>query len=188
MLIVVLNFLYRNDVIDPSNKAYGLDYSKKFERARYDRDNIRSLANTAHVRADSLNMIEVLENWKRKQGSSKPMLYMVSVSGGGTRSASFTLNVLQQLDSISGGKMMKNTFLISGASGGMLGAAYFRALYMERQNGRDIQLSDKQYVDDISRDLLNPTLTSFVARDLASPAQKFKVGNYSYLKDRGLCL
>jgi hypothetical protein len=32
---------------------------------------------------------------------------------------------------------------------------------------------------------LNATLSSFVARDLASPAQKFNVGDYSYIKDRG---
>ncbi|MGO8055844.1 hypothetical protein, partial [Rhizobium leguminosarum] len=32
---------------------------------------------------------------------------------------------------------------------------------------------------------LNPLFSSFVARDLASPAQKFKVGNYQYIKDRG---
>jgi len=28
-------------------------------------------------------------------------------------------------------------------------------------------------------------LTSFVARDIASPAQKFRVGDYEYVKDRG---
>jgi hypothetical protein len=40
-------------------------------------------------------------------------------------------------------------------------------------------------VDDISGDLLNTLFSSFVARDLASPAQKFKVGDDEYIKDRG---
>jgi len=40
-------------------------------------------------------------------------------------------------------------------------------------------------MNDISNDLLNPLFTSFVARDLASPAQRFKVGPYEYIKDRG---
>jgi hypothetical protein len=40
-------------------------------------------------------------------------------------------------------------------------------------------------VDDISKDLLNPLFSSFVARDITSPAQRFKVGKYSYVKDRG---
>jgi hypothetical protein len=48
-----------------------------------------------------------------------------------------------------------------------------------------INLSDSKYIDDISGDLLNPLFSSLVARDLASPAHKFKVGNYSYIKDRG---
>jgi len=41
------------------------------------------------------------------------------------------------------------------------------------------------YLNDISNDLLNPLFTSFVARDLAAPAQRFKVGPYEYIKDRG---
>ena len=39
--------------------------------------------------------------------------------------------------------------------------------------------------DDIAGDLLNPIFTSFFARDLVSPAQKFTVGPYRYVKDRG---
>jgi hypothetical protein len=49
-------------------------------------------------------MLEVLENWKRKQNEAKPMLYMICVSGGGTRSADFTMNIMQRLDSLSGGQ------------------------------------------------------------------------------------
>ena len=49
--------------------------------------------------------------------------HAVSVSGGGTRSATFTFHVLRRADSILGGNLMRRTFLITGASGGMLGAA-----------------------------------------------------------------
>ncbi len=81
---------------------------------------------------------------------------------------------------------MRKTFLITGASGGMLGAAYFRELARRREEGdSSIHLQDPQYVDDISRDLLNTLFSSFVARDMASPAQKFKVGDFEYVKDRG---
>jgi hypothetical protein len=80
---------------------------------------------------------------------------------------------------------MKRTFLITGASGGMLSATYFRELYLQKQKGSDINLRDHKYVDQISGDLLNPMFSSFVARDLIAPAQKFKVGPYSYVKDRG---
>jgi hypothetical protein len=81
---------------------------------------------------------------------------------------------------------MRKTFLISGASGGMLGAAYFRELSRRRDAGDSaIHLQDRRYVDDISGDLLNTLFSSFVARDLASPAQKFEVGDQQYVKDRG---
>jgi hypothetical protein len=92
---------------------------------------------------------------------------------------------LQYLDSITKGSIFKQTFLINGASGGMIGAAYFRELYLRKQKGQNINLQDKQYVTDIAGDLLNPLFTSFFARDLISPAQKFNVGPYKYVKDRG---
>ena len=67
----------------------------------------------------------------------------------------------------------------------MIGAAYFRELYKQRQEGKNIHLQDKKYVDDIAGDLLNPLFTSFFARDLIAPAQKFNIGPYTYVKDRG---
>jgi hypothetical protein len=67
----------------------------------------------------------------------------------------------------------------------MIGATYFRELYLQRLKGKSIHLQDRQYIDDISGDLLNPLFSSFVARDLIAPAQKFKIGNYTYVKDRG---
>src|ERR1051325_4204132 len=95
------------------------------------------------------------------------------------------MKVLQQLDSITQGGVMKKTFLINGASGGMIGATYFRELYYQSLKDRSIKLWDKKYVDDISGDLLNPIFSSLVARDLLAPAQKFHVGEYRYIKDRG---
>src|SRR5258705_8638811 len=74
---------------------------------------------------------------------------------------------------------------MTGASGGMLSTAFFRELYLQKIKGKNINLQSREYVREISGDLLNPIFTSFVARDLISPAQKFKVGPYSYVKDRG---
>jgi hypothetical protein len=183
VLLFVLNLLYRYDVFDPSNKAYGLNYINKEERPKYNREALLEISSPQNVEADISNMIRILENWKRKQPEEKPFIYLINTSGGGNRSANFTMNVLQRLDSLSGGTLMDKTFLITGASGGMLGATYFRELTRHRSSG--INPQEKKYVDDISQDLLNSLFTSFVARDLASPAQKFKVGGYSYIKDRG---
>ncbi len=74
------------------------------------------------------------------------------------------MNVLQRLDSLSGGDLMDKTFLITGASGGMLGASYYRELTIQQNHG--INPNDRKYVEDISQDLLNSIFTSFVARIL----------------------
>ncbi|MEO5684088.1 MAG: patatin-like phospholipase family protein [Chitinophagaceae bacterium] len=185
LLIIILNVLYKYEVIDPTNKAYGLNYAKNIERADYSREGLQALCTPQRMAEDKQQMIEVLENWKKKQKGEKPYLFIVSVSGGGTRSATFTLSILQRLDSLCGGKLMDKTFLITGASGGMLGAAYYRELARERSEGKNLYLYSNKYVEDISKDLLNPTFSSFVARDMAAPAQKFKIGDYYYIKDRG---
>ncbi|MBL0130908.1 MAG: patatin-like phospholipase family protein [Chitinophagaceae bacterium] len=184
-LVLLLNIFYKFDLIDPRNKAYGLNYWNKNERPSYSREGLLALCNKENVEADRQNMIGILNTWKKKQDSDKPLLVLINTSGGGHRSATFTMSVLQQLDSITGGAIMKKTFLINGASGGMIGATYFRELYRQKQKGMNIRLQDKQYVDDIAGDLLNPLFTSFFSRDLISPAQKFSVGPYQYIKDRG---
>ena len=184
-LILILNIFYKVEWIDPRNKAYGLNYSNKNERPVYSRENLVELCSPKNVDADKENMIHILENWKKKQNEEKPLLVIINTSGGGNRSAAFTMNALQKIDSITHGELMKKTFLMVGASGGMLSATYFRELYLQKQKGHNINLRDRKYVDEISGDLLNPMFSSFVARDLIAPAQRFKVGPYAYVKDRG---
>jgi Patatin-like phospholipase len=184
-LVLLLNIFYKADLIDPRNKAYGINYWNKTERPSYTREGLLKLCNKDSVDADRQNMIAILNTWKQKQGTDKPLLLLINTSGGGHRSATFTMSVLQHLDSITRGEIFKQTFLINGASGGMIGAAYFRELFLRRQQGKNIRLQDKQYVDDIAGDLLNPLFTSFFSRDLIAPAQKFTVGSYTYVKDRG---
>ena len=184
-LILILNLFYKIEWIDPRNKAYGLNYSNKDERPIYSRDNIIELCSQKNIDSDRQNMIRILENWKQKQNEEKPLLVLITTSGGGNRSAAFTMNALQKIDSVTHGELLKKTFLITGASGGMLSATFFRELYLQKQKESSINLRDHKYVDQISGDLLNPMFSSFVARDLIAPAQKFKVGAYPYVKDRG---
>lgn len=184
-LILLLNFFYKQDWIDPRNKAYGLNYWNKNERPAYTREGLLALCTPENIAADKENMVNILDAWKKRQDSDKPLLVLINTSGGGHRSATFTMSILQRLDSMTGGAIMKKTFLINGASGGMIGAAYFRELYLRREQGEKIRLQDRKYINDISGDLLNPLFTSFFARDLISPAQKFNVGPYQYIKDRG---
>ncbi len=186
LLFLILNVLYKYEIIDPTNKAYGLNYTNRIDRPVYDRDHLLDMCTPDKVEADKAGMLKILENWKKKQKEEKPLLLIINTSGGGSRSAAFTMNVLQKLDKQNGGHLMNKTFLITGASGGMFGAAYFRELSrMKEYQDSSIRPDDRRYTDAISGDLLNPLFSSFVARDLFSPAQKFKVGDYEYIKDRG---
>ncbi len=185
IFIAILNFLYEINWIDPRNKAYGLNYTNKTEQPEYSPESLRALSHPDSVRKDKENMMGILNRWKEKQDEEKPLLIVMTTSGGGSRSATFTMNVLQRLDSITNGQIMKKTFLITGASGGMIGASYFRELYRRKLSDPSMNLRSPGYVNDIGEDLLNPTFTSFIARDLFAPEQKFKVGPYSYLRDRG---
>ena len=185
VLIIFVNFLYQNEVIDPRNKAYGIDYINKEQRPAYNKESLRALCSNDKIAADSANMIRILNNWKVKQKEEKPVMVFINVSGGGLRSAAFVMNALQKLDSITQGNLMQHTFLISGASGGMLAATYYRELYRQKLTDQKLNISDSRYTDNIAGDLLNPVFTSMIARDIFAPAQKFKAGNFEYVKDRG---
>jgi len=184
ILYFVLNYLYQHNIIDARNKAYGIDY-KSGIRSAYMLDSILQHTSVQDVQADKQAFKNRLVQWKQQQTSEKPILYVVAVSGGGVRSASFTMQVMQALDSISDGNFLKQTVLITGASGGMLGAAYYRELFLQQQLGKPLRANDPQYAQDIANDLLNPLFSSFISRDLVGPARKFTVGNFTYVKDRG---
>ncbi len=185
LLLFILNFLYQKEIIDPRNKAYGLNYINKTERPAYNKQSLKALCSNDKIAADKANMINILNNWKTKQQQEKPVMVFINVSGGGLRSAAFVMNALQKLDSITQGNLMKHTFLISGASGGMLAASYYRELYREKLHQPVFNISDERYTDNIAGDLLNPVFTSMIARDIFAPAQKFSVGEFEYVKDRG---
>lgn len=182
---ILFNYLYEHEYFDPRNKAYGLDYQTKEDRPLYTSEAIRVLSSDANKQADKQLFLQRLNNWKQLQLQKKPILYIINVSGGGTRSATFTMNALQRIDSLMHGRLMQQTILINGASGGMLGAAYYRELYLQKQKDSSINLYNKTYVEDISKDLLNPLFSSFVARDILGPAQKFTTNGMQYTKDRG---
>lgn len=185
LFFIGLNTLYSNGIIDSRNKAYGLNYLNRSERPEYNSQAILQLANDSGINADKKHFLAVLNRWKARQGSEKPVMFLINASGGGLRSAAFTMNALQRLDSIFGGELMRRTMLINGASGGMLGAAYYRELYFEKQKGGNIDLQSSAYSANITKDLLSPLFSSFVTRDIIGPVQKFTFRGYSYAKDRG---
>lgn len=68
---LVANILYQHEIIDPRNKAYGLDYAKGSGRPEYTKESIQQLAAVDSVEKDKAVFIEILNNWKAQQGEEK---------------------------------------------------------------------------------------------------------------------
>jgi len=80
---------------------------------------------------------------------------------------------------------MKHTTLMTGASGGMLGTAYYRSLFLENQNNPEANPNSPEFLENISKDLLNSICFSIVSNDLFLPYAKFDYRGRKYTKDRG---
>ena len=105
--------------------------------------------------------------------------------GGGKRAALWAFSVLQTADSLSGGKLMNHSVLITGASGGLIGASFFRELKLRQLNGENINPHSEFHRKQISTDNLNPMIFSLLANDLFVGFTKFEYAGNFYLKDRG---
>ncbi|MBX5439571.1 MAG: hypothetical protein IRZ29_08530, partial [Thermoflavifilum sp.] len=160
-LLVLLNLLIKLDVIDTRSKAYGLDYRNRQLRPAYQLHTFDSLFSRQRAEYDAALTQHILDRWYRRQAEDKPPLVIINVSGGGSRAATWAMEVLLHADSLSKGELMKHTVLITGASGGMLGAAYFRELYLRQLTSHSVNLYDHQYVNNIARDLLNAILSYY---------------------------
>ncbi len=186
VLAFLINLLTSYDFFHHKNKAYGLDYT--VQPAVYQPGWLKMLCSKDVVDADKQATIAILEKWKSKVGGpngEKPKMLFACVSGGGLKSAAWSTLVLQTADSITGGRFMDHTVLISGASGGMIGSSYYRELVLQKKQGAEIDLYGKDHIYTISQDLLNPISFAIVTNDLFLPWATFEVGGHKYKKDRG---
>jgi hypothetical protein len=182
-LLLIFNYAVKFDFINSRNEAFGLNY--KTEKADYSLQTINNLSPNHVIRNDKQEVLAILNAWKAKQKEEKPKIIFVTVSGGGQRSALWTLNTLQTLDKRLQGKLFANTVLITGASGGLIGASYFREIYLRKLRGENIDLYDKKYLTNISKDNLNPVIFSMVVSNPLIGFQKYEYAGYKYVKDRG---
>ncbi len=189
-LLMLLNFYYQFDFFNNTNKAYGLDYNT--EKAQYDNKNLNTLASQKDTAdADFKAMIETLNKWRLKnlkttlEQNKKPKFVVVCTSGGGVRSSLWTFQSLQQSDSLLGGELLKHIALITGSSGGMIGAAYLRELYWQQQSGLNTNMYSSTYLKDISKDILNSIAFSIATSDWFLSLQTIQYDDVKYSKDRG---
>jgi hypothetical protein len=188
--IIGVHFLVYKGVLQYESHAYGMNYDDA--PAIYNLDSLTNVQQSFTIYEKDVNHHhEILKKWKLKnvdRKSDKPKLVLVCVTGGGARSALWSYKVMQVADSITNGELMKHTQLISGASGGMFGLAYWRELYLRSQTDSTINLNNQEYVARMSMDLLNPITTSLAVNDWFIRFQKFRDGTYIYSKDRGYAL
>jgi len=186
ILFSIIFILPQIDALSEQHQAFGLDYQTT--PVDYTDEQLKDIVHPDTIAQDRLYTIKSLNTWKMRQqkeyGLSLPRAVFVTASGGGLRSAFWTLSILQHMDSICNGRIADDIRLMTGASGGMLGLAYYRELHFRRVMGDSINIQDHQYLDNISRDLLNRVFfKSFT--DMFLPNLKVKYGDQLYDKESG---
>jgi len=81
-------------------------------------------------------------------------------------------------------KFFDHTHLITGASGGMIGAGFYRENKLMEKDSNWV-LNKTDMLNKISKDLLNPLAFSIATTDMFIRLKRFSDGNYEYTKDRG---
>jgi hypothetical protein len=76
--------------------------------------------------------------------------------------------------------------LMTGASGGMVGAAYYREILLRRNIGVLKSKSNQEFKKNIAKDLLNKIAFSASTSDLLMRYKKFKYNNHNYTQERGV--
>ncbi len=180
LCFLLMNYLSKTvDMFKFQTQAYGLSYD---EPALYTDSTIYCMSKDAAARKNDYDdYISYLENWKKQTGEEKPLLVVVNTSGGGSRSASWVFQVLRMCDSMSNFKSSKHIAMMTGASGGTVGASYYRSLLLEQYQTKKVNFHDKKYFEEISQDLLNKLSFAASTNDLFFRYQStFEDSEYSY--------
>lgn len=178
--LVALNFFYKElKWISVESRAIGLNYDG--EKTKYPPPVFYYPDDT--LKKDLANTIGILEKWKAKTKEEKPKLVIIDCSGGGSRSAYWTMQSLLHADSICNGKLLNHTVLYTGASGGMFGASYLREIVYQQQQGKSTA-SNAIHCERMARDLLNPIILSLATNDWFIRFQSVRDGDQVYTADR----
>jgi hypothetical protein len=190
VFVVILNMLTARGFTlgTQESQAFGLRYGA--DQADYSLANIRQINSRENYVKDKLTTLQILDNWRNKFSVERvPKLVIVCASGGGQKAALWVLNVLQTADSITDGKLMEHTVLMSCVSGGALGASYFRELCLRNKLGDEaIDPYDKKHLGKIAHNTLNPIVFSLVTNDMLLDVNKFQYQGMTYRRDRGYAL
>ncbi len=166
------------------NQAFGIDYACE-ERPAYTNHTLDSLFSITQQATDKQVVQNVLDHWLVRQQKEKPKMIILVSSGGGLKSAVWTMQVMNQLAHEIPDTFMRSIALMTGASGGVFGMAYERELWLRQQQGFISDFTKPFYVERMAGDLLNSVAFSIATNDLFYPGLKFTRDSLSYRKDRG---
>ena len=173
------------DLFRFTSYAIGMDYSKD-KLLPY---NLKTIKENHKLYGDSTEshyaIIETLNNWKNKFDDPKPKLIILNTSGGGLRSAFWTYTVLSNCDEILDQKLGEHIQMITGASGGMIGAAFFRELILRKLKGEIKDKNNKRFKDMLGKDLLNKLSFSASTSDLFMRYKQIEYMGKKYTQERG---
>ncbi len=182
VLLLTVNWVVGAGYIDSQYKAFGLNYNT--EPAEYNLKTLSNLVSDQNYSSDIDHGINILENWKKKQTEPKPKMIILSVSGGGQRAALWAFHSLARLDSTLEGQLMNKSVLITGASGGLIGASLYRDLYLKHLT-QTFNEPAKVYYEKLGKDLLNPIIFSIAVGDNLYSLTRFRYEDKLYAQDRG---
>ncbi len=186
-LFLLFNYSYKFDLL-AVDRIYGLNYNGL--KADYSISNFQRMDERYDlVRKDIDKTLGILNKWKIKNTdpaypNKKPKMVFINCTGGGLRSTMWTFFAMQHIDSLVGGNLLKQTQLISGSSGGMVGAAYLRELYLQKQKGEIESFYGDKYLKRISKDMLNPISFKIATSEWFFSMKHFELDGNFYPKDR----
>lgn len=189
IVLVVVGFYLWNkyEPLNGKHMAFGMDYMAT--PAPYNLDNIHRQADPQHVAADYHTGEQMLNNWllryQTKYGkNAKPKLLLIGVTGGGLRSATWTVTCLQKADSALQGNLGDYWRMVTGASGGMMGASFYRELMLWDQAGLTELRNEPRQREAISGDILNRVMFNLIA-NLFLPKAPYTQKQDALSRDRG---
>jgi hypothetical protein len=189
IFVVILNALTECGLTLGAKESHAFGLCYKASKADYSLAKVRQVNSRDNYLKDKRTTMQILDNWRKKFPATKaPKLVIVCASGGGQKAALWVMKVLQTADSITKGKLMEHTMLMSCVSGGALGASYFRELCLRRKLGEAIDPYDQKHLDKIAYNALNPIVFNLVTNDILLDVNKFQYQGITYRRDRGHAL
>ncbi|NOZ36303.1 MAG: patatin-like phospholipase family protein [Chlorobi bacterium] len=183
---ILFAYINQNVFLDYHRSAYGINY-----KINKNKINTPSVIDYQKIqKKDYQKVLKTLQ--KRRQHlintKQKVSFIFVNTAGGGLKAGVWTYVISAYLDILTNGRFFEHTQLITGASGGMFGAAYARELYYEKTLNKIKTWHNDTILNNLSKDMLNPVLFSYVSSDIFYISRKFKYNNNFYFKDRAYML